>query len=105
MDESFFTKWVRRFLLYLMRFYKYKLPTIKIAKVMRLFISNIDTYLQNHVYESFCKHDKEESFEFFASRLFSPSQDDHFERVAGFVSVRFYISMRFFPFRLFSIYL
>lgn len=54
---------------------------------MKIFLSSVDTFLQNHVYEAFCAKDKEGKHEIIATRENPPTPDEHFERVNQFITV------------------
>ena len=54
---------------------------------MKIFLSSVDTFLQNHVYEAFCAKDKDGKHEYVSTRTKQPTPDDHFERISEFISV------------------
>ena len=54
---------------------------------MKIFLSSVDTFLQNHVYEAFCAKDKEGTHEIIASLHNPASKNNHFERITQFISV------------------
>lgn len=57
---------------------------------MKIFLSSVDTYLQNYIYEAFCANDKEGKNEFYATRQYSPKSEEHFERILQFLNVYFF---------------